>query len=226
MRAAGFAPEGNRAPRASFRNGITQRSVPDVVSELLPVRKGELRRQVAADLATLTIDTRTVVDQEICRQITTCRAYRAACQVFGYMAVRSEVSLATLFDDARHARKRMYLPRVAHDGSLNYISWRVGDPLIVGSRGQLEPTIGAAPLGAPSLILVPGMAFDEMGRRLGRGGGCYDRGLPWLEGVGPTIGVAYEMQIVARIPCGEHDRSVQWIATESGMRAARASRQL
>jgi len=117
-------------------------------------------------------------------------------------------------------RKRIYLPRVTADGSLVYVAWKSGDRLIKGRFGALEPSGGAAPLAACTLVLVPGLLFDAAGRRLGRGRGSYDRTLDWLGTIGPTVGVAYRSQVIERLDCEDHDRGVQWVATEKGVMAA------
>lgn len=183
------------------------------------MNKAQLRRQISTDLGTLTGDARAALDQSICQQIAGWEEYFTVDQVFGYLALATEVSLEALYFDAVSARKRLYLPRVAKDGSLDYAAWRPGDPLVIGDYGQLEPVSRMSPLATRSLVLVPGVAFDIGGHRLGRGRGCYDRALPWLETFGPTVGLAYSKQVLQTIPYEDHDRRVDWVATEFGLKA-------
>lgn len=87
--------------------------------------------------------------------------------------------------------------------------------------GILEPPPGTPEL-APELIeavLVPGLAFDEAGGRLGYGGGFYDRLLPLLSV--PKIGVVYEGLVLSSLPIEAHDARMDFLATEAGVRAAR-----
>ncbi|QQY08711.1 MAG: 5-formyltetrahydrofolate cyclo-ligase [Candidatus Xiphinematobacter sp.] len=91
--------------------------------------------------------------------------------------------------------------------------------LKLGPLGILEPNSERPfPLGKIDLILVPGIAFDLTGGRLGRGGGHYDRILSRPDCVGKVIGVCYAEQVVRRIPMGEHDCPVSALLTEKGLR--------
>jgi len=93
---------------------------------------------------------------------------------------------------------------------------RVYDPafLAPGYRGIMEPTEDAALLDPENvdLAVVPGMAFDPHGRRLGRGGGYYDRLLPLLRC--PIVGLCYDCQIVQNVPVMAYDKKVDAIVTE------------
>ncbi len=75
------------------------------------------------------------------------------------------------------------------------------------------------PPGQIEVVLVPGLAFDEDGRRLGWGGGHYDRLLARLNNDCPRIGMAWEWQIVERVPVREHDANVHWIMTDKRLLA-------
>lgn len=90
----------------------------------------------------------------------------------------------------------------------------------VGEKNIREPTSGeVVPIGEIDLLLVPGVAFDRSGHRLGRGGGFYDRILadPALRAM--RCGVAFECQMVERVPTEQHDQLVQVIVTAGGMHA-------
>ena len=88
-----------------------------------------------------------------------------------------------------------------------------------GRYGVPEPPATAAveTLGPDALALVPGVAFDERGGRLGRGGGAWDRALADARGA-VVFGVGYELQIIARVPREAHDRAMDALLTETGMR--------
>jgi 5-formyltetrahydrofolate cyclo-ligase len=76
------------------------------------------------------------------------------------------------------------------------------------------PDLPAVPLSEIELVLVPGVAFDGSGRRLGRGRGHYDATLAALSPAAVRIGLAFELQIVAAVPCEPHDMPLDAIVTE------------
>ncbi len=88
-----------------------------------------------------------------------------------------------------------------------------------GRYGVREPAATAAveALGSDVLVLVPGVAFDESGGRLGRGRGIWDRALADARGA-VVFGVGYELQVVERIPREAHDRPMDALVTERGIR--------
>jgi len=110
------------------------------------------------------------------------------------------------------------LPRTGALGILEFSV--VHDPaaLLEGRFGVLEPPLHelAMPLAEDDLVLLPGVAFDRFGRRLGRGGGWYDRSLPLR--VRDLFGIAYAFQIVDDVPATALDRRVRGVFTESGLR--------
>ena len=118
----------------------------------------------------------------------------------------------------------VYLPRVDSFNMMSFV--RVDDDwqsqLVSGGRGIRQPRDG---YGEPasydesesSIVVTPGLAFDRTGRRLGRGGGHYDR---FFEGILPLdaikIGVCWSMQIVQDIPVDSHDVNMDWVCHEKG----------
>ena len=87
--------------------------------------------------------------------------------------------------------------------------------------GFLQPRADAPPVdpGAIDVILVPGLAFDPQGRRLGHGQGHYDRLLPTLPGHAPRVGVSHGTLVVARLPTEPHDVPMTHLVTPAGLRA-------
>lgn len=119
---------------------------------------------------------------------------------------------------SRAARKRLLWPRLRSDGQLEFALADV-EELRAGRYGVPEPAPAAPtePLGPDLLALVPGVAFDETGARLGRGGGSWDRALGEARGAA-IFGVGYELQVIARVPREAHDRAVAALVTERGIR--------
>ena len=85
-----------------------------------------------------------------------------------------------------------------------------------GYRGIPEPRADCPPVALASIdwVLVPGIAFDAEGRRIGYGGGYYDRLLPLLERGTTRVAGAFELQVVERVPAAPHDATVDAIVTE------------
>ena len=112
---------------------------------------------------------------------------------------------------------RLALPVVVVKKSpLHFRVWREGDPLIVHPFGMHEPPESAARV-MPDVLLIPLLAFDARGTRLGYGGGFYDRTLASLA-TKRAIGIAYAGQEVAQLPCHDHDHPLDSVVTENGVR--------
>ena len=95
-----------------------------------------------------------------------------------------------------------------------------GAPLTPDAAGILSPPPAARAV-TPDLIIAPILAFDDAGRRLGQGGGYYDRTLSALRAAGappPVVGLAYSAQEVERVPADNHDQRLDAILTETGYR--------
>jgi 5-formyltetrahydrofolate cyclo-ligase len=119
----------------------------------------------------------------------------------------------------------VYLPRVGLDGKMDFV--RIGDDwgarLAPGYKGIMQPEGGYGQLFVPSqeqdtVVIMPGLAFDGHGRRIGRGAGYYDRFLsaPGLERA-TKIGVCWSVQIVPTVPTDHHDVTMDWICYERGV---------
>jgi len=141
-----------------------------------------------------------------------------------YAALPDEVPTRALFDALVGAGVDCLLPRVADDDRLVFAAVADWAELRAGAFGVLAPpdSAPAASLDGAELVLVPGVAFDRRGVRLGRGGGHYDRSFPTSGGPDLRLcGVAYELQIAESIPCASHDRAMDAIVTEHGFRWTR-----
>ncbi len=103
------------------------------------------------------------------------------------------------------------------DLPLGFCAWTPGCETAPGAYGIAEPVRGAALV--PQVLIVPLLAFDAAGRRLGQGGGFYDRTLAALRGAGPllAIGFGYAGQEVDAVPAGPHDAPLDLVVTEAGL---------
>ena len=109
------------------------------------------------------------------------------------------------------------LPVVVAPGApLAFRSWRDGDALAPAGFGLYEPAAGRREL-TPALLLVPLLAFDRRGGRLGYGGGFYDRTLDRLRRTGRpvAVGLAYAGQEQRRLPLAATDQRLDWVVTEA-----------
>jgi 5-formyltetrahydrofolate cyclo-ligase len=139
-----------------------------------------------------------------------------------FASMAGEPDTRPLFERIVGSGRQAFLPRCLDDGGLEFVRVEDWSTLERGRFGILEPAESAAPVGASSidLFLVPGLAFDRRGARLGRGGGYYDRSLP------PgcrTWGLAFESQWVTLVPKEPHDRLVDGVLTEAGLTRTDAS---
>lgn len=113
------------------------------------------------------------------------------------------------------------LPRI-EDGRMEFHRLVQWEGLVAGAMGNREPAVAVnSILGNGDVALVPGLAFDTCGGRVGRGGGYYDRFLAQFGG--RKIGVCFACQLVDRVPMEPHDAAVDAIVTEDGWIEARSS---
>jgi 5-formyltetrahydrofolate cyclo-ligase len=145
-------------------------------------------------------------------------------QVALYAALPGEVPTRPLFDALIRVGVRCCFPRVTAVGGLEFAPVARWSELVAADFGVLAPDPGApaVSLGDCDLVLVPGLAFDRRGVRLGRGKGCYDRAFPPGSAPGtPLCGVAYEVQLEESVPATSHDRAMDAIVTEHRFRWTR-----
>lgn len=189
--------------------------------------KKELRRRMLKARAALKPEFRSEADKAINKAIMGLELFKGAALVAAYVSDGAEPDLAECLKSALKSGKRLCLPRTSDDGAYGFAE-ALGFPedLVSGKYGLKEPKQEAKAVGPGelrnALWLVPGVAFDEDGGRLGRGKGVYDRLL--AEGCGSSIGVFYECQKCASLPKEGHDRALDMIVTEAGARGASLKR--
>lgn len=136
-----------------------------------------------------------------------------------YAALADELPLEPAIERAAAAGKRLLWPRVGGTGRMTFGAVDRIESLVEGRYGVREPpaSVPAEALGPDALVLVPGVAFDAGGGRLGRGKGLWDRAL--AEACGAVVfGVGYELQVAESVPREAHDRLVDGLVTEAGIR--------
>lgn len=138
--------------------------------------------------------------------------------IAGYHPKGDEADVMPALAALANAGHATALPLVAGRAwPLVFRLWRPGHPLVPGAFRVMEP-MGEAPLVQPDIVLVPLLAFDAAGYRLGYGGGFYDRTLEVLRAEAPTmaVGIGYAGQKVDKLPVDAYDQRLDWIVTEQG----------
>ena len=135
--------------------------------------------------------------------------------VLAYASLPAELDPARTVSALRLRGVAVAYPRIESPGTLGLHLVAHEVELIAGPFGLAQPSEHAprAPHDSIDAVIVPGVAFDECGRRLGYGGGYYDRLLPALRSDCVRIGVAYDEQLLPRIPAQEHDVDVDIVVT-------------
>ena len=141
----------------------------------------------------------------------------AGCIVAGYLPMGSEIDPQPLMAALLARGHRLALPEVAAaDAPLRFRRWEPGEALEEGPHRTRHPALGAA-AADPDVLLVPLLAFDRRGGRIGQGGGYYDRTLAALRASRRVVavGLAFAAQEVANVPHGEDDQRLDWIVSEN-----------
>jgi 5-formyltetrahydrofolate cyclo-ligase len=153
------------------------------------------------------------LSRRVQESVTGSKEFKSAKVVGAYYAFGSEVNTDMILEKAKALGKKVALPSVEGE-SLTFYELSSGRYLVKGRFGIMEP-LPYGPVDRMDLLVVPGVAFDKQGYRLGYGKGYYDKFL-----VGKSvfsIGLAYSFQLLEGLPSGEHDRKLDAIATEEGI---------
>jgi 5-formyltetrahydrofolate cyclo-ligase len=138
--------------------------------------------------------------------------------VSGFSAIRDEIDAAPLLARLHAAGHPLGLPVMQGKGlPLVFRAWSPGDAMGKVQWGIAEP-LPDKPVLEPDVVLVPLLAFDAAGHRLGYGGGFYDRTLARLRAIKPVVavGVAYDELKVDAVPHRSYDEPLDWVLTPSG----------
>lgn len=172
-------------------------------------RPPERRRAAAAGLARHALDL-----PELARAGT----------VAAYVSVGGEPGTGELLEELRARGTRVLLPVLRPDNDLDWAVYEGPDTLTPGPRGLREPTggrLGPEAVLAADAVLLPGLAVDASGNRLGRGGGSYDRVLARLAAAGAgaaLVVLLHADEVLPRVPVEPHDHRVHAVVTPEGVR--------
>lgn len=178
--------------------------------------KKALRKEKLALRRALSPVDRAAADRSICHELLSLIREKDPPRVAAYVTDGTEPDLREVLESVLRSPAELCLPRFEADGTYRMVRAEHLN-LAMGPWGIPEPAADAPEVSErdldSALWLVPGVAFDGNGRRLGRGKGVYDR---LLTGPRYGVGVFYECQRCAEIPFEEHDRSLDLVVTEKG----------
>ena len=184
-------------------------------------RKAEIRRQAHANRNQQ--PDKDELSRQICAAFMALPEYAAARTVMFYVDVRSEVRTRHSLPDALASGKRIVVPYCV-ENELELFLLEDMEELTIGMYKILEPRpelrsvpekrVMPAKL---DLVMVPGVAFDRLGGRMGHGFGYYDKLLPYARNDAPLVALAFECQLFAEIPTQAHDIFMDKIITEQAI---------
>jgi 5-formyltetrahydrofolate cyclo-ligase len=186
---------------------------------LLRARKAALRQATSSARAGLGPADRAVASAAAEERLWRLPELRSARTIALYTPHGAEVDLTGLAARCRARGRRTALPRVTRD-ELVLVATTEAEELFPGFRGIAEPTGPPIDPDEVDAIVVPGLAFDPHGGRLGRGGGHYDRLLARLPAAAVRIGVGFACQLVPNVPREAHDEALDLVVTDRAVHRA------
>jgi 5-formyltetrahydrofolate cyclo-ligase len=185
------------------------------------LRKAELRAQVLARRSALPADQRSAAGTLIRDAVLAEPQVQMAGTIAAYYSIGAEPGTHGLVFALWKRGSYVLLPVLRPDGDLDWASYEGPDSMVPGPRGLLEP--GEPPRGVDAVaradaVLVPALAVDGAGRRLGRGGGSYDRALARVGPLVPLIALVYDDELVEHVSAESHDIPVRaTVSPRAGM---------
>ena len=145
---------------------------------------------------------------------------RRAATVTAYVSIPGEPGTGPLLEALAARGRHVLLPVLLPDLDLDWA--RHDGPLVATGRGLLEPPgprLGIDAVATADVVLVPALAVDRRGTRLGRGGGCYDRALGRVPVGTPVCALLHDGELLDEVPREPHDRPVTHVVTPTGLTA-------
>lgn len=181
-------------------------------STSLIYQKTLLRKEIKFRIASLSSEQKIQLGQRICAQLIKNLTRKNFQTIAVFAPLKNEPDIWSVIEWLWKQQKTVLFPKIRHtNDGLDFFVVRGREELLQQHLGILEPDekvarqIFSAEI---EIALIPGVAFDQTGNRLGRSGGLYDRFLADLEFCGQTIGVCFPIQIVEKIPTEPHDQKV------------------
>ncbi|AVT30120.1 5-formyltetrahydrofolate cyclo-ligase [Plantactinospora sp. BC1] len=196
--------------------------MPDFSDEGVGPRKIALRTTVLARRRALSAPARLAAAERLRAELRALVQRVRPRLITGYVPVGSEPGGAGLPDElvaALGPAGRLLLPVLRPDLDLDWAPYAGPGSLVAAGRGLREPRtdrLGPGAIGSAGLVVVPAVAVDRRGLRLGRGGGSYDRALARVAPGALTVALLHDGELVDSVPAMDHDRPVRAVITPSG----------
>ena len=184
----------------------------------MAAEKAALRRRLLAGRARLSADQRAAAARALRDAVLELPQAQMAGTIAAYYSLASEPDTHGLVYALWKRGSYVLLPLLRPDADLDWASYEGPDSLRPGPRGLAEPAEpprGTDAVARADLVLVPALAVDRGGVRLGRGGGSYDRALARVGPGVPTIALVYDGELLDEVPADDHDQRVRLVARPS-----------
>jgi 5-formyltetrahydrofolate cyclo-ligase len=178
-------------------------------------RKIALRRRLLTERAGMTEPERSRAGRSLRDAVLSLPEAQMAGTVAAYISVGTEPDTRGLVYALWKRGTYVLLPLLLSDDDLDWASYEGPGSLAPGPRGLLQPTEpprGPAAVTSADLVIVPALAVDRSGLRLGRGGGSYDRALSRVGSAVPTVALIYDGELLDEVPAGPRDQRVRMVA--------------
>jgi len=192
--------------------------VAEATSGGVAAEKAALRRRLLAGRARLSPDQRAAAARALRDAVLGLPQAQMAGTIAAYYSLASEPDTHGLIYALWKRGSYVLLPLLRPDADLDWASYEGPDSLRPGPRGLAEPAEpprGMDAVARADLVLVPALAVDRGGVRLGRGGGSYDRALARVGPGIPTIALLYDGELLDKVPADDHDQRVRLVARPS-----------
>lgn len=190
----------------------------DPAARRLSERKSVLRKEILAARAALGQAERAATGRALRDAVLGLPEAGMAGAIAAYVSAGTEPDTAGLIFALWKRGSYVLLPVLLAGNDLDWATYEGPDSLVPGRRGLLEPTQprrGVGAIASADLVIVPALAADRSGHRLGRGGGSYDRALARVGPAVPTIALLYDGELLDEVPAGPHDQRVRAVAQPS-----------
>jgi 5-formyltetrahydrofolate cyclo-ligase len=191
-----------------------------IAAQQKSAQKAALRSRLLKTRAALTQEQRTAAGRLIRDAVLDLPEAQMAGTVAAYFSIGSEPDSRGLVYALWKRGSYVVLPILTADGDLDWASYEGPDSLTAGPRGLMQPTEpprGPDTIARADLVIVPALAVDRSGNRLGRGGGYYDRALTRVGPRIPVVALLHDGELLDSLPAEPHDRRVPMVAQPQGV---------
>ncbi len=182
------------------------------------MNKNIIRKEIAKLRNNLKLEDKKILDEKIFNFLIESDFYKKSKRIFIYVSYNNEVDTKEIINYSLKNDKIIYVPKInIADKTMKAIRIHSLNELYVNKYGILEPDIvDKSYIGLDfDLIVLPGIAFDKVGNRIGYGGGYYDKYLSALEYKIDKVALAYKIQVIDNIEVEEHDIKVDYVITDN-----------